>query len=392
VSNTPFEAEHQALLLHAREFVLDLSAFAQRIETGEIAYGQHRTYVERVSTLAEQLGAAIELAGRDAYGQSFCLLRPALEQIVFDRLLCLASKYVRQIAEVPLETFEDWRRDWRAKAEGTRHIHRMERNPTTGMVRLELHGLVSSTSGNESQVLSVYYFLLQQFQPFVMPSKDQERLLPTGSGRRDRERHAKEQHAMYRTALRWDALLANLRMNELATTEDLLRLKVHYRFLSAFVHPLNDHYRTLYGRHMDFDRAPRYDHFSSELVLLYVIAFAGYELETLLQVSERPPTFAIRDALELRESLTAARSAISYLWFVGDAPTDFDRVQEANQRNWAELETGTLGSVDWRSLADDEVRYYEDPLLRVVRLHSRRREMIGASSASPWPRQDADFR
>jgi hypothetical protein len=197
---------------------------------------------------------------------------------------------------------------------------------------------------------------------------------------------------MYRAALRWDALLANLRLNELASTEDLLRIKVHYRFLSAFVHPLNDQYRTLYGRHTDVDRAARYDHFSSELVLLYVVAFAGYELETLLRVSERPPTFQIRDALELRESLKAARSATSYLWFVGDTPTDFDRVQEANQRNWAELEDGTMGSVDWRSLADDEIRYYEDPLLRLVRLHSRRGEMLGASYVSPWPRQDADFR
>jgi hypothetical protein len=45
-------------------------------------------------------------------------------------------------------------------------------------------------------------------------------------------------------------------------------------------------------------------------VLLYVIAFAAYELETLLRVSERPPTFQIRDALELRESLKTARSGI----------------------------------------------------------------------------------
>jgi hypothetical protein len=306
VTDNPIEAEHRTLLLHARGVVAELATFAQRIETGDVSYGQHRTYAERASTLAEQVDVAIELAIRQAYGQSFCLLRPALEQIVLDRLLCLASKYVRQIADVSLETFEDWRRDWRAKAEGTRQIHRMERDPTTGLVRLELHGVVSSTPGSEDQVLSVYHFLLEQFQPFVMPAKDQARLLPSGSGQRDRERHAKEQHAMYHGALRWDALLANLRLNELATTEDLLRIKVHYRFLSAFVHPLNDHYRTLYGRHMAFDRTSRYDHFSSELVLLYVIALAGFELETLLRVSERPPTFRIRGALELRERLKAA--------------------------------------------------------------------------------------
>lgn len=392
MTNSPFETDHATLVAHAQQLVVDLGTFGQRIETGEISYGQHRTYAERVSALAEQLGAAIDLAGREAYGQSFCLLRPALEQIVFDRLLCLASQYVRQIADVSLETFEEWKQDWRAKTETTKHIQRMIRDPKTGTVRLELRGLVSSTPGDEDQVLSVYYFLLEQFQPFVMPAKDQERLLPRGSSGRDRERHAREQHAMYYTSLRWDALLANLRLNDLATTEDQLRIKVHYRFLSAFVHPLNDHYRTLYGRHMDFDRAPRYDHFSSELVLLYIIAFAAYEFETLLRVSERPPTFEIRDAVGLRATVQTARTAISYLWFVGDAPTDFDRVQEANQRNWAELKNGTLGSVDWRSLSGDEIRYYEDPLSRLVRLHGRRGELLGASYVSPWPRQDADFR
>jgi hypothetical protein len=47
---------------------------------------------------------------------------------------------------------------------------------------------------------------------------------------------------------------------------------------------------------------------------------------------------------------------------------------------------------DPRRLADDNVRYYDQPLRRLVRMHNTTREMTtGLSWQSPWPREDARF-
>jgi hypothetical protein len=67
-----------------------------------------------------------------------------------------------------------------------------------------------------------------------------------------------------------------LALNGFADEQTINRLDVHYRYLSAFVHPLSDVDRLLYGRNAI--GIPRYDHYTSELILLYTIAFAVGEL------------------------------------------------------------------------------------------------------------------
>ncbi len=52
-----------------------------------------------------------------------------------------------------------------------------------------------------------------------------------------------------------------------------------------------------------------------------------------------------------------------------------------------------LQRIDIMSIPDEEVRYYRDPMRRLVELHSGFHEiMTGLSFNSPWPRADARFR
>lgn len=105
-----FESEHERLVGQARALVTHLSGLELRIDSGEVSYEQHRTYARRAAALAEQLSAGISLASNDIYGPAFCLLRPALEQVVFDRLLCLATQHLQTMADVSEETFARWNR------------------------------------------------------------------------------------------------------------------------------------------------------------------------------------------------------------------------------------------------------------------------------------------
>ena len=385
-----FESEHAELLNHADGLLADLAQIDSNLSTGDVSHEQHRVYVGRAAALSDQLVAALAVARDDRYSAALSLLRPALEQLIFDRLLALGSRYVQRIPDVTQATFERWRREWKEGAEWTRNIRRLEQDQN-GLVRLTLHGLTSSDP-ESNQTISVYLFLLHEYRPFVAPVHDQARLLPQFRTRARQQEHALTQHEIYHTALRWPVLLSNLRLNGLANAADLLRISVHYRFLSAFVHPLNDHQSKLYGRGFHARRSLQYDHYSSELVVLYVVAFALYELDTLLRASARPPTFALRNATALTRRMELGRAGASHLWFVGDEPHIFDRIQDANRRSWDAPPSKPRALVDPHGLRASEVRYYQDPLLRLVALHRSTNELMGHSFASLWNRPDGHFR
>jgi hypothetical protein len=269
ISSDLFEAEHSGLLSHARALLSDLTTIEARIVTGEISYEQHRTYVRRADALASQLSAALALAANNHYSAAFCLLRPALEQLMFDRLLCLGNRYVQKIPDVPEGRFKQWQAERKAGAEWAKDVLRMERD-AKGSVRIELRGLRPIDSDSPDLTLSIYFFLLLEYQPFVASAKEHRMLLPESGNYEQQQRYAKAQHEMYHTSLRWPQLLSNLRLNRLVSNSDIVHIGVHYRFLSAFVHPLKDNYRLLYGNTYDLGRPIRYDHYSSELCLLYI--------------------------------------------------------------------------------------------------------------------------
>jgi hypothetical protein len=39
-----------------------------------------------------------------------------------------------------------------------------------------------------------------------------------------------------------------------------------------------------------------------------------------------------------------------------------------------------------------QIRYYRNPLRRLIRMHASFQELTGFAYRSPWPRQDARFR
>ena len=43
-------------------------------------------------------------------------------------------------------------------------------------------------------------------------------------------------------------------------------------------------------------------------------------------------------------------------------------------------------------LKASQIRYYRNPLHRLIRMHASFQELIGFAYRSPWPRQDGGFR
>jgi hypothetical protein len=243
------------------------------------------------------------------------------------------------------------------------------------------------------QTLSIYYFLLDQFDPFVGHPDEQQHLSRGFTPVEQRIRNAQEQQRMY-GPLRWPEIKANLGENRLCSAETLRRFEVHYRFLSAFVHPVPAGYDLVYGRNRPTG-APRYDHYAAEPALLYMNKLAAAELKYLKRMTGRTPRVRLHDWNTVEAHISAADAGAAHLWFPGvDGPHAYDRVEEANARGMRS--GGRLVPMDRRPAPDElqprQVRYYRNPRRRLIRMHESFQELTGFAYISPWPRDDARFR
>jgi hypothetical protein len=310
-----------------------------------------------------------------------------------DRLLFLGKRYKQQFTGVKKADYERLERERARRRPGTEDIVRITYSGgTMWIVRSGLHP-EGAAGSSRRRTLSIYYFLLDQFDPFVGHPREQPHLARGFTTVADQVNYAQEQQRMY-GPLRWPELKANLRENRLCSQETLRRLEVHYRFLSAFVHPVPAGYDLVYGRNRPTG-APHYDHYSSELALLYINKLAAAELKDLKRMTTRTPRVCVHDWPSVQSRIEAADAAAAHLWYPGvDQPHAYDRVEEANSRGM--LSGGRLRPMNERpkpdTLKPQQIRYYRNPLQRLIRMHESSHEFTGFAYISPWPRDDARFR
>lgn len=391
--NTETLREHGPLVQCAAELLDLLRNFRQRIDAGEVAHQQHYVFSQRAESLSLYLQAALDLVSGHLYPPAFAVLRGALEHQVIDTLVFLGGRYVHVVQGVDENKWVQWQAERESGADWTEDIVEWRREKTrVTIVRSGLHAS-GGKRGPRAQTVSMYYFLLEDFQPLTGHPDNQTYL---NHGFIESEHYvdlARQNQRLYRHALRWSALKANLSINKLYSRRALAHLDVHYTFLSSYVHPTYPDHRVLYGQSWD-DSIPRYDHYGSELCLLYCVVLACAELQALERMSKRPPRVALRDWDDVSAVLSRGRVLSSHLWFPPDGePHEFDRIEEANRRAGRTWGKKGHSVVDPYRISKQNVRYYRDPLRRLVQMHRTSTELVtGLTYRSPWERGDAQIR
>ena len=390
------EARQRALGDAAKALIARLRAAPGLIRPqGDTEHAQHREFARRGRLLAMDLEQALRAADELAYPQAFALLRTALDHRVFDRLLFLGAVYAREIERVSDEAWATWQAGARPK-----YLKSWERRPGNKVYTVWEVPVVDD-AGKVVYTLSIYYTWWKDYDPLAVPPAQFDQI---AVGHPSRTEQMKGYHAAQKATwgdwLAWLHLKDNLRVNDLAGEREILQLDVHHRFLSAFVHPFSegvtdDVYHPVY--HGDW---PIADHYAEELILLYACTFAIDELRDLERMTRREPRAVFFDWNLVQLETDAAEQLIAHFWAPGREPFAFDRVHEGNQRAFDVYDAQHAAGLpltrpdipDPRGLRDEEIRYYADPLRRLVRLHHSSTEgMTGLTWHSPWPRDDPRF-
>jgi hypothetical protein len=131
----------------------------------------------------------------------------------------------------------------------------------------------------------------------------------------------------------------------------------------------------------------RYDHYSSELILLYVITFAVREIRSFITMCGMEPEVRLRDITELQSECDRLWASASHLWFPGQPEQPYDQFESDNRLAYEEHQDAP------RDDLDPDAIYYTDPLRRIIAMHQSTRELTtGTAYQSPWPRGDAQWR
>jgi hypothetical protein len=369
-----------------------LAGLKERLKSlGDTSHYQHYVFSDRAGSLLNYLQPAVELASAGWYEAAFATCRAALEHHLVDTLLFLANRYRRKLPDVTAEEYERFRASRAAHEPGTEDIVELnydQTNRVLSIVRTGVH-VQGGDRGPSAMALSIYYRIMDDFRPFRVPGPASSYVrhmieLPDDAVARFLQAHADAwfQH------LRWNAIKDNLVMNQLFSRREAAHLDIHYTFLSAYAHPVSQHAPEAIRRVRGFQRT--YDHYASELVLLYAIALATRELEAFRRMADRAPAVEVRDwEQEVVPVLASAQQRAAHLWFVGDEPPLFDREEDATYRNRRGRVPQPVALEQAWAIPGNEVRYYEDPLRRLRQMHLPARGYPWLLYTSPWPRGEA---
>lgn len=233
------------------------------------------------------------------------------------------------------------------------------------------------------QTISSFYFMVGDYDPFAGPRKHAGRLAAPFWERRHVKNWADESAQLWRYVFRHDMVMKALRVNRLLIGRHQ-QVDVHYAFLSGFAHPSKRGYEAIFGGKTP-DRLGGFNHFASELVLLYVVVLAAAELEIWGRMASRAPRHVTHAWDDIVREVRDAQVASSYFWFLSGEPQEYDRVETVHTPRGNTTPKVGRPAIDPATLASGRVRYYRDPLQRLTELHESRSELTsGLVYRSPF--------
>jgi hypothetical protein len=379
--------DHGALPSHAERMLMRLERVEDLTIHGRTAHMQHMDHAKRVRQLAHHLRAVLLLSDARHYPSALVVVRAALEHHLMDRLIFLANRYVVTYTKVKKVDVPGWNAKLAAAQAGDQpDIATWFWDSGMNVVYRGLHS--NKSKKGRGQTISSYYFQVDNFDPFAGPKKHAGRLAAPFWERRHRQQWADESASAWRHLFRHDAVMKALRVNRLLLGRHV-QVDVHYGFLSGFAHPSKRGYEAIFGGNSP-DRMGAFDHYASELLLLYVIVIAAAEIEIYGRMARRNPPLVLRDWDDVQMEVREAQLAASYFWFLSGEPTTFDRIDTVHTPPGHWKPKWGRPRVDPTAIRPVRVRYYINPLERLAKLHQSYREMsTGLVYRSPFERPDA---
>jgi hypothetical protein len=399
--------EHQRLIDLIDELTRALRKLPNDVHRGDSSRMQDTEILDFIRVQTLSLENAKENAIRGYYRDTYHLIRMIFEGYLILRLISTCDKYPLRIKVVRGETDPDMNS---ARNRITRRVQkafagRLITTYTEGKdtVVAVLCGMpVVDNTGKETGVTIPYYYgAWHEFRPleYHLRRDTLQDKIPTlrfltgewaGFPRKTKQDLSKNYGLLYKYFLTFGRILENLRLNGILNKKTSTRVLVHYNFLSEFSHCTSESVSLITQRRLHqitsggLDNV--YDHYLSELALLYVCHLLSMHLEHAIYYLRWRSIKLKNEKRIYRPLCQRVESDFGYFWFILNKPHQYDRYSHANRK--CDYKKKIFYRPEDIRMAD--VRYYDNPLRRLKGLHQSQRElMTGNVYVSPFPRDDA---
>jgi len=393
--------EHEELLNLISELEAALTRFPRDIEWGDSVWAQDMEFLDFVHVQRISLVSAQESALKGFYREAYNTIRMVLEGYLLLRLIYTCDKYPTwyKVKRVKGDKSLD---DAKAKFI-TRAREAMpdlvdiedEGKEIVVAIRRGIH-IVDNQRNDTGGIFPYYYGAWWQYRPeehHLKKPEVQKELLPEWAVFRNRRAELSDMpHSdFYQRLFTFRSMLRNLRWNGVLSFKTAARVIVHYNFLSGFTHSTKDAITRSQAWHSlaTANADVAYNHYKSELALLYVCHLLAMHLELSLYYFRRWRPLRVKNVLKLYRPLCRkVNEDFGYFWFIFNRPHEFDKFEHANRKcNYKKrifYRPEQIRSVD--------VGYYDDPLNRLRKMHQSVSELTtGNVFTSPFPREDAQY-
>ena len=339
----------------------------QGLSTADLYYDY---LFEMIRSEFDSLESIEDLVEEKKFKDCFTLLRTRLEVLLFFWLMVHGKKYrflrtltiTTEESSTPKEardkTLEQWREGKKAKKPNYENIISMEAFEDDKIkVLYEWEGLYDKQDKKlEGYYIPWYFFVLTEHYNQYVRFNSELPSIKTGSmiPKERAERHLHEQSVLYSKYIYIDAIIKNLALNNLVTDIQTDYIKVHYNFLSSYVHPTKEMFQFI-ERYSGFISSDVPDEIVTEQIWLYVCRIQYLLLKILLERIDNYNPKA--DTEKYKTLIQKLEHASSYFWFIDNEPTSYDRFVSEQNKKFA-LKFGSR-------IADEVIMYYENPLQRL---------------------------
>lgn len=377
-------ADHAALTERIHQGIELLGHVGHDLEFGDAVDFYDTDIVKYAQFQSLQLQTVLELNESDRYMEAFTIIRNSFEHFFWLLLASQGFIFVRRIyiPEGQRDRFDQIRENLQeeiSNGQGVEWVNDRPQRPDH--IDLVLRGLYKEDDPDR-QPIPWYYFVVGEYRHELAFLQDLE-TIRVGHGFIDEEQLDElraEQNFIYRQFINFEeGIRRKLDLNDLASEEDIERLRAHYSFLSTFAHSMPTSIETILGNHQS---APyyrpsrgmrRFDHYISELVLLYVLRLLQYYIRLI--VNHPGQRFTLQNADTYQEFIDDVDEYAQYFWLVYEEPHRYDHFRRRSRD--AAQDKGDVREI-----------YYEDPIDRLKGLHQTRTELLtGEVFRSPFDAQ-----
>ncbi|MEK6823983.1 MAG: DUF5677 domain-containing protein [Nanoarchaeota archaeon] len=369
---------------------LQFEKLSDSIDSGEVGHQEHYDYRLWINHQIIPLMEAFDLLKKNSYKSSFSLIRTAFESFWIINLTMNGIKHFSEYEfsdnNEAKKVYQSWLNQLKEKKEEKPWKHILEiKAPKKKKIKMVFDGVVNLTNGG-GEIMPWYYFNFKEYDSEVA-------YLGVNSssfgleGHEEFSKRIKEKHQKLKYFFNFsNGVKESLLLNELISEAEFERARVHYNFLSTFVHPSANSFDFIHGNNYGrggFEDIKKDNPDLYHLALLYIGNVLCLYLKAFLKFAERQIKEGKIIKVKFREDFDKAiiefQDCSAYFWFINNEPARYYKLEHAISL----LNKGSQ-KIEVDTISSSEIEYPKNPLNALKRMASSWHNQILGHYKSPF--------